>query len=272
MRDLRIQTITRLEESLNTRAISYRELIRAVQAAVDQHIPSASTVLVLSKGDPALLSLGQRTAWHFPRADNGEYAGFHPGDSGDAIRRVEAQCRLGAQYLVIPATSAWWLDYYPDFNTHLRSTADVLFSDPAVGLIFRLGASPTQEAAKPATTEQAIRPSTQQLAALLEAVLPPAATVALIASKDDEIATHSGFRAVTFRYTDRGTDTNQAISDLRGFSQVADFLVIPASSREWLIGHPSLNRHIETSYRLVTDQRNVCRIYNLTHDEGGRIA
>jgi hypothetical protein len=273
MGDYRTQTTNTLDELLDARATSYRELVESIQAAVEQQIPKGSTVLVVTKGDPALLSLGERLTWHFPRAEDGQYAGFHPSDSEDAIRRLEALCKLGAEYLVIPASSAWWLDHYSALTAHLQAAADTLLSDPAIGFIFRLRATTTQEALTPTSDERAMRPSTQQLAALLEAVLPSTATLALIAPRGDEIVTQTGFQTVTFRHTDEGTDVDQAIADLRGLSDgLADYLVVPALSREWLLGHPSLHRHIETSYRLVTDQRNVCRIYNLAPEGRGRLA
>src|SRR6266581_4696420 len=76
----------RLESSLNGRFDEYQDLIGRVRQSVENVIPVGATVLVVSKGDPALLTLGQRTVWHFPRAVDGQYAGFHPADSNDAIR------------------------------------------------------------------------------------------------------------------------------------------------------------------------------------------
>jgi hypothetical protein len=57
--------------------------------------------------------------WHFPQAAGGEYAGHHPADSEDAVEHLEDLRARGAQYLVVPATSAWWLDHYAAFTEHL---------------------------------------------------------------------------------------------------------------------------------------------------------
>src|SRR5438270_5635402 len=97
----------RIETELGTRFDDYQRLIGRLRAAVEQVIPERSTALVVTKGDPALLALGERTAWHFPRGTDGNYAGFHPADANDAIARFDLQRDLGARYLVLPATSAW---------------------------------------------------------------------------------------------------------------------------------------------------------------------
>ncbi|HZD05715.1 MAG TPA: glycosyltransferase, partial [Longimicrobiales bacterium] len=52
----------------------------ALARVVDAYVPEGASVLVVSKGDPALLDLPDRTAPHFPQSENGGYAGFHPRD------------------------------------------------------------------------------------------------------------------------------------------------------------------------------------------------
>jgi GT2 family glycosyltransferase len=100
-------------------ATSYRSLIAGIQAAVDDCVPPGSTVLVISKGDDDLIGLGDRQALHFPQDEQGDYTGHHPSDSLDAIKRLERLRRSGAEFLVIPAASAWWLEHYDAFAVHL---------------------------------------------------------------------------------------------------------------------------------------------------------
>lgn len=87
---------------------------------LDDIVPPGASVLVVSKGDPALVDLRHRTAGHFPSAGNGKYAGFHPRDSSHAIRHLD-EVRGEAEFLVFPAASFWWLDYYTEFARHLVS-------------------------------------------------------------------------------------------------------------------------------------------------------
>ena len=104
-----------------SKADAYRELRGALAAAVQRVVPADATVLVVSKGDDKLLDLDGRRAWHFPRAEDGKYLGYHPVDSAAAIAHLESLRSQGAGYLVFPATAAWWLDHYQAFKQHLET-------------------------------------------------------------------------------------------------------------------------------------------------------
>jgi len=96
-------------------------------------------------------------------------------------------------------------------------------------------------------------------------VLPAAATIAFIGPGDTDEFRHGPVATFVFRDTDEpAIDEDAAITDLRAVaSGAAEFLVVPTFSQDWLARHPRLATHIEESYGLVTDQRNVCRIYDL---------
>src|SRR5207244_2135085 len=47
----------------------------------------------------------------------------------------------GARYLAIPATDAWWLDHYGDFERHLSERYEALTHAGAPCLVFRLDRS-----------------------------------------------------------------------------------------------------------------------------------
>jgi hypothetical protein len=100
-------------------------------------IPPGAIFLVVSKGDDALLQLAGCTGWHFPRTENGAYAGHHPADSAEAIAHLESLRAQGARYLLFPSTSFWWLDSYPEFREHLDTRYRRAFSD-ANSIVFDL--------------------------------------------------------------------------------------------------------------------------------------
>ena len=64
--------------------------------------------------------------WHFPRHEDGRFAGYHPENSQAAIAHLEELRSKGAEYLVFPGTALWWLDYYGDFREHLEGRYRVL--------------------------------------------------------------------------------------------------------------------------------------------------
>jgi GT2 family glycosyltransferase len=100
-------------------AAGYSDVIAGVRETVDSRVPDRAAVLVVSRGDDALLDLGERPAGHFPQLEDGTYAGHYPADSAEAIAQLEALRHGGAEYLLFPKTSLWWLEHYADFRRHL---------------------------------------------------------------------------------------------------------------------------------------------------------
>ena len=107
------------------------------------------TALVVSNGDDALLELPDREAWHFPRRKDGTFSGHHPADGPEVISELERLQREGAGYLVVPATSTWWLDHYEGLRRYLEEGH--LADRSEVAVIYELGeqvepGSPLKEA------------------------------------------------------------------------------------------------------------------------------
>ena len=101
--------------------LRYRDLRRRVREVVQKSTPPGATVLIITKGDSLLLDLPQRRGWHFPRTEGGAYAGHHPASSEQAITELEALRERGADYLLIPEPSFWWLDHYQEFRHHCET-------------------------------------------------------------------------------------------------------------------------------------------------------
>jgi GT2 family glycosyltransferase len=104
----------------------YEAVQADVRATVERRTEAGSAVLVVSKGDEALVQFAEREGWHFPRAADGRYAGYHPADGQEAVAHMERLRAQGAGFIVFPDTSSWWLDYYHDFARHLESRYAVL--------------------------------------------------------------------------------------------------------------------------------------------------
>ncbi len=100
--------------------LGYRKQLADIHAVVDERVPEGAIVLVISRGDEEALDLGGRRAWHFPQEGDGTYAGSYPRDSEEAVAHLERLRERGAQYLLVPGTSAWWLEHYEGFARHLR--------------------------------------------------------------------------------------------------------------------------------------------------------
>jgi hypothetical protein len=98
-------------------------------------VPEGSRVMVVSRGDPAFLDLRGREGWHFPRAADGGYAGHHPASGAEAIAHLEELRARGGDYLLLPESSFWWLDYYEDFAAHLANRYERVWSDETVVIV-----------------------------------------------------------------------------------------------------------------------------------------
>jgi hypothetical protein len=106
----------------------YTELVQRINATALATLPADARVLVVSRGDDALLPPGL-AASHFPQAPGGRYAGYYPADSEAAIAHLE-QCRAeGAEFFLLPSTGYWWLDYYGGLLQHLMGRSRVLHHD-----------------------------------------------------------------------------------------------------------------------------------------------
>jgi hypothetical protein len=115
----------------------YDRLVQRIRRVVADALPAESTVLVVAKGDDAFLELDCREAWHFPVGEDGTWIGYHPPDDEWAIERLEAMRACGADYLVLPATSTWWLERYPELAGHLTFHYPIVVDDDAC-VIFAL--------------------------------------------------------------------------------------------------------------------------------------
>ena len=119
----------------------YRMLIERIRARVSECIPTGTTIAVVSRGDDALLDLGEATAWHFPLATDGRWAGHYPADSAAAVEQVEAVRLAGAEYLLLPEPAFWWLDHYSGLGDHLLRHGEEVARTPDLRL-YRLADSP----------------------------------------------------------------------------------------------------------------------------------
>ena len=84
-------------------------------------LPAKSHIAIVSKGDPELVAMKRIKAVHFPQLENGEWAGYHPGDSAECITHLEELVAAGVRWLVIPSPYAWYLDHYAEFAAHLAA-------------------------------------------------------------------------------------------------------------------------------------------------------
>lgn len=163
----------------------YRDQVDRIRAQVRATVPEGSRVLVITRGDEALLRLDQRRGEHFPQTQTGLYAGHYPADADEAVAHLETMKEAGAEYLVIPAEALWWLEHYPALKTALESDGELLPSDSQTALIYALTRRETGSNGRSVDVEpDRIAPP---VSSLLGALLPERAGVVLIGVGADAI-------------------------------------------------------------------------------------
>ena len=75
---------------------------------------------------------------------DGTYAGHHPSDSAACIAELEWRRRRGADFLVIPSPSRWWLDHYREFAEHLNRKYLAVEDGPALIVALNRGEAETR--------------------------------------------------------------------------------------------------------------------------------
>ena len=116
----------------------YDEMILMLRETVRAALPEKAVVLVVSRGDPELLKLGNHIAGHFPQDANGTYTGYHPRDSSDAIHQLENLREKKTDYLLFPGTASWWFDHYREFRQYLEENYVLVHQHAGVCTIFAL--------------------------------------------------------------------------------------------------------------------------------------
>lgn len=58
-----------------------------------------------------------------------EYSGVPPLDDKTAIRELEQRRQSGVRYIIFTWSAFWWLEYYKEFHSHLRSNYNCLIEN-----------------------------------------------------------------------------------------------------------------------------------------------
>jgi SAM-dependent methyltransferase len=118
-------------ETKQTLVEQIREIVRFV-------LPPVARIAVVTDGKNGLLHLDGRPTWPLPRDKRGVYSGPYPANDGEAIAQVESARLEGAQFLLLPRSAFWWLDYYEALRRHLAGSFRVVFRDEDTCMIIAL--------------------------------------------------------------------------------------------------------------------------------------
>ena len=142
----------------------YEGLIERVRETANAMIPRNATVLVVSRGDEELLRHRPPAArCTFPRTSSGATPATTRRTATLRSQSSRACARAAREYLLLPSTAFWWLDYYEGLRDHLeRNYPPIVSADDCV--VFELGATGVQTAAADADTKADVRRDVEQAA------------------------------------------------------------------------------------------------------------
>ena len=236
----------------------YGDLVARVRELTVGLTRPGATVAVVGKGDPALLELTGRTGWHFPRQPDGTYLGYYPRDDAAAVTLLEEARLAGADYVVFPATSLWWLEHYRGLHEHLREHHAVVVHDPASCAIFGLRGSRPVDAGSSVVRP----PAADRVRDLVDRLVPSDEPVALVES---DVARYRTWARTIVPVVPVGDAEarDDVIDRLR--LQGVRFVVLP--HRE-LAGGSAINLWLAGAVDMVIDQRHVCALLEITEHVG----
>jgi len=248
--------------------VEYAELVSRVQAAVLSHVPVGASVLVVSKGDAALVNFSGLRAAHFPQSESGGYAGHHPHDGAVVIGELEELRRRGAEYLVIPATAQWWLEFYEGLAAHLAGHGRLVAEATGVCTIFSLGPEPPPPLLL--TPLGPPRASVEQLREYLALLLPADAELTVLEEGGDGVAAAlAPLRTTALALV--GRDATSVIVELHERGRAgAQYVVVPRDADRWLADHSAVDALLEEDLRKVADQRHLGRVFAIDEEGGVR--
>lgn len=234
--------------------MDYASLVHRVRELVWEHVPAGSNVAVVSKGDPALILFDQRSGWHYPQTASGQYLGHHPDTGAAAVAHLESLRQRGAQYLVIPGTYAWFLDFYIDLRSHLNREGELIHRDDNCA-IYSL-------AKRAHTTAPTHTAAERQLRDLVTAVLPHGSSIMAFSWSHAALAGSAEFRVLQSPSVDAGGEAGFSglAAGIRGSG--AQYLVVPAPPP----GQPRADQVVEgcrQTWATVLDHRHVCAVFAL---------
>lgn len=100
---------------------SWANSMRNAGMEIDRIADKDALIVAQDRGDPTLIYYSKRKGWHIPISPTSGLFVGNPETSDEIITQLEERRAEGADYLVFPSHTRWWLDYYKEFQQHVDS-------------------------------------------------------------------------------------------------------------------------------------------------------
>jgi hypothetical protein len=144
---------------------NHQRIVGPLRKLVAAAAPADGIILVASGGSQELLQLGQRTAWHFPRSEDGRHRRDGFADGKAVVQHLESLRGQGGGALLLPSSALWMLQHYPELKGHLEQRYR-LAGGVRAGLLYDLRNGAAHAARpEPAVAAPALKPAPQNTVA-----------------------------------------------------------------------------------------------------------
>lgn len=123
------------------------DVLASCSELLDQRVPAGERVMVVWRGDPAVLAMRSRPIVPFPKP-TGALADRDFEHGAGPIAHLEAQRARGIRFLLIPDQARLWLEELPSFQEHLSGHYALIADEDGAGLLFDVG-TPSSENGSP---------------------------------------------------------------------------------------------------------------------------
>jgi glycosyltransferase involved in cell wall biosynthesis len=222
----------------------YHQLVERIREVIRTTLPLRARVIVVSKGDEALLDLGGRRGWHFPQAEGG------------GPERLFGEGAQGS--IEVP-----WIETGKGYEFRLYAGTD------RAKRLATVTVTPDEWDTPPAN------PARSPGGAFVAADPNPVLAGSGFGATTLNWSTGDGsdgqvYLSVQGEYAGHyPSGSEEAIAHLEALqASGGEFVVFPATSLWWLEHYEGFGKHLRANYRLIYDREDTCLIFSLREPAG----
>jgi GT2 family glycosyltransferase/glycosyltransferase involved in cell wall biosynthesis len=242
----------------------------ALWAAPREVIPAGARLAVVTEWAAEPLRLDPFTVLPYPTAELAGSAQAHNEDIEEARKYLESLISQGAEFLVVPAPFAGWLQARPLLHRYLDSTYHVVLGKDDLGVVYSLSASTPPPPSQGGDQEPSYSECVRRIRETVCRELPDDATVIVVSKGDEGLLDLYGRRAWHFPQDSDGKyplyyppDGPSVIAHLEALrARGGQYLLFPQPALWWLDRYPQFSSHLYRHYPVVLKD-DQCVIFSL---------
>jgi hypothetical protein len=116
----------RIKETVD--ATYWLSLMQRIREIVQTATPKGAAILVVGSADDDLMLLPGRHAKPFPQTADGSFSRRYILRGTEVVSQLEQLRLTGAEFVLFPATSLWFLEHYQELREYLQNACTPVFN------------------------------------------------------------------------------------------------------------------------------------------------